>query len=113
MGTAWGLVIIGAVLVFIASRPVQRARHNAAEARIKEPPAPAQQPVAQPAPQKAVAPREKSQEPRTEEALTPQWLDSLIGSDGSEASLKPAADPLDDAESIATVLRLWLSEDSK
>jgi hypothetical protein len=113
MGTAWGLVIIGAVLVYIASRPVQRARHNAAEARAKEPLTPAPQPAAPPVPQIAVEPRQKPQEPRSDEALTPQWLDSLIGSDGSEAPSAPASDPLDDAEGIASVLRLWLSEDSK
>jgi hypothetical protein len=42
------------------------------------------------------------------DSLTPAWLDSLIGSDDSAI----AEDPFDDIEGIASVLRLWLAEDS-
>lgn len=102
MGTAWGLVVLGAVLVYLASRPM-RARASSARTT---PPVPQQTPAAQPSPIPAAeAPRQRS-----EDTITPPWLDSLIGSDASQPTVQ---DPLDDAESIASVLRLWLSEDAK
>jgi hypothetical protein len=112
MGTAWGLVVLGAVLVFIASRPVQRARQNATETRAKEPKVARQPQKSAPVPAPAPEPKPAlvAPAPRAEDSLTPQWLDSLIGSD---ASSTPAEDPLDDAEGIASVLRLWLAEDTK
>lgn len=98
MGTAWGLVVLGAVLVYFASRPM-RARASSART------AP---PIVEPEPVVTQAPSAPSR-PRSEDIITPPWLDSLIGSDAHPAK----QDPLDDAESIASVLRLWLSEDAK
>jgi hypothetical protein len=100
MGTAWGLVLLGAVLVYVASRPI-RARASSSRAVATPPPS------APPAQPKVSA--DKPSRSRTEDTITPPWLDSLIGSDTQPAS----QDPLDDAESIASVLRLWLSEDAK
>ena len=110
MGAAWGLVVIGMILVALASKPFQRARANAAEklkerqksqvaARLPqpEPNGPVTHPVTH------TAPVDNS------ESLTPQWLDSLIGSDSAVTN----DDPFDDVEGIAAILRLWLAEDSQ
>jgi flagellar biosynthesis/type III secretory pathway M-ring protein FliF/YscJ len=110
METAWGLVVVGLILVALASKPFQRARANAAD-RLQE------RKQAYTAPKETKGPSNALQAPSetlnastgTSESLTPQWLDSLIGSDSAVMS----DDPFDDEEGIAAILRLWLAEDSR
>lgn len=113
MGTAWGLVAIGLILVALASKPVQRARANAAE-RLQERKNSQERSSDLKTPLGAItAPTDSSvasgPAAGASESLTPQWLDSLIGSDSAVV----AEDPFDDAEGIAVILRLWLAEDSQ
>jgi hypothetical protein len=111
MEAAWVLIAAGVFLVALASRPVSRARSNAAAVlRQPEPPIAPSTPSTPDAP--LVAPTSQVEAPTpssAQQSLTPEWLDSLIGSDGSGSP----EDPLEDIEGIAGVLRLWLAEDAR
>jgi len=110
MSLEWGLVILGAILVAIAARPVSRSWTGSNDLPTSaNPPAPEPAPTTKLlSPARVQAPDPAPQALPVVDSLTPAWLDSLIGSDDSAI----AEDPFDDIEGIASVLRLWLAEDS-